>query len=85
MVNSSKDAATITMETIRWFDDAWNNIDTRLAIVHGKRTLRLLRTKVQELYSVNLTDFQIIDEFEEGEVPEDLISVIEKIIAFQGQ
>ncbi|HDX8444630.1 ATP-dependent nuclease [Aeromonas hydrophila] len=80
---NGKDPATITRETIKWFDEQWKSIDTRLNIVHGKKTIRLLREKVQQEYSVNLTDFQIIDAFSAKEVPADMIELIHKIHSYQ--
>lgn len=80
---NGKDPATVTKETIAWFDNIWNNFEKRLTIVHGKRTIRLLRDAVQKTYSVNMTDFQIIDSFNKEEVAADLVSLINKLEGFQ--
>lgn len=83
LAKTGKDSATVTKETIQWFDKQWGSIDARLKIVHGKRTIRLLRDRVQQEYSVNLTDFQIIDEHSANEVAEDMIELIQKIYKYQ--
>jgi hypothetical protein len=80
---TGKDSATVTKETIQWFEQQWSSMDTRLKIVHGKRTIRLLRERVQQEYSVNLTDFQIIDEHSADEVAEDMIELVHKIRQYQ--
>jgi energy-coupling factor transporter ATP-binding protein EcfA2 len=80
---NGQDSATITKETIRWFEVQWGDINARLSIVHGKKTIRLLRERVQQEYSVNLTDFQIIDEFRVGEVAKDIVKLIDKIGEYQ--
>lgn len=83
LAKNGKDPATITRETIKWFEDQWRSIDTRLNIVHGKRTIRLLREKIQQEYSVNLTDFQIIDAYSAKEVAGDMIELIHQIHRYQ--
>jgi len=80
---SGQDPATVTKETLQWFDGEWADLENRLSILHGKRTIRLLRDMVQQEYSVNLTDFQIIDEFTAEEVPEDMQQLIERICEYQ--
>lgn len=78
-----KDSATVTKETLHWFDENWTPLERRLSIVHGKRTIRMLRERVQSEYSVNLTDFQIIDEFHPDEVPDDMVELVKKIYQYQ--
>lgn len=80
---NEKDSATVTKETIAWFDDIWSDINKRMEIVHGKRTLRKLREIVQNKYSVNLTDLQIIDSFKISEIPSDLKKLIKSLEHFQ--
>jgi predicted ATP-dependent endonuclease of OLD family len=70
------DSADITTATINNFEKRWKNLDSRLEIVPGKEVLRQLREKVQQLYSVNLTDIKIIDEFQFDEIPPDLKNLI---------
>ncbi|NJN57294.1 MAG: hypothetical protein HC879_07205 [Leptolyngbyaceae cyanobacterium SL_5_9] len=80
---TGKDAATITTETIHWFDRKWKELDGRMEIVPGKQILRMLRDEVQKLYCVNLTDIRIIDEFICKEVPDDLAILIKNLEAFR--
>ena len=54
-----------------------------MAIVPGKTILRLLRNAIQEDYKVNLTDVQIIDEFEINEIPKDLYKLINQLETFR--
>lgn len=82
---SGKDSATITKETISWFDNIWSDLDKRMTIVHGKRTIRKLREIIQKKYSVNLTNYQIIDSFSKDEVPISLVNLINKIEKFQNK
>ena len=81
--NSGKDLATITTETIRIFDSKWNHLDARVKIIPGKKVVKMLREKVQELYSVSLTDIRIIDEFSLSEIPDDMISLIKDLEGFR--
>jgi hypothetical protein len=43
----------------------------------------LLRNAIQEDYKVNLTDVQVIDEFEKDEIPDDLLDLIEQLELFR--
>jgi energy-coupling factor transporter ATP-binding protein EcfA2 len=67
-----RDEATITAETMEWFDSKWATIPSRMEIVPGKDVLKGLREEIQSKYGVNLTDFRIIDEFRIEEIPTDL-------------
>lgn len=80
-----QDVATINAETIRVFNEKWSDINSRLCIVPGKNTLRDLRNEVDMLYSVNLTDIKIIDEFRRDEIPEDLIGLIGSLERIRNQ
>ena len=77
------DAATITMETLEWFETKWKTLEQRMEIVSGKQTLKMLRDEVQKLYCVNLTDIRIIDEFTRNEIPNDLVKLIERLEVFR--
>lgn len=77
------DTGTISRHAIEVFESLWTNIDSRMEIIPGKKTIRLLRTLVQEDYKVNLTDVQIIDEFDQHEIPSDLLKLIEHLEAFR--
>lgn len=77
--NRKQDVATINAETIKMFNENWSDINSRLSIVPGKDILRGLRSEIDRLYSVNLTDIKIIDEFCYAEIPEDFIALIESL------
>jgi hypothetical protein len=80
---TGKDTATITTETIIRFEAKWKNIDERMEIVPGKQILRMLRDEVQKLYSINLTDIKIVDEFTRAEIPDNLAVLIKKLEIFR--
>ena len=80
---TGKDAATITAETISQFEAKWMCLEERVQIVPGKQMLRMLREEIQKLYSVNLTDIRIVDEFLNKEMPEDLVRLIENLESFR--
>lgn len=77
------DTGTISREAIEVFEKLWGDIDSRMEVVPGKTTLRLLRGAIQEDYSVNLSDVKIIDEFEKEEIPEDLLQLIDDMESFR--
>ncbi len=74
--NRGHDVATINAETISIFNEKWSDINTRLSIVPGKNTLRELRSQIDCLYKVSLTDIRIIDEFKPDEIHQDLKDLI---------
>lgn len=80
---SGKDSGTISHEAIKVFEELWSDINSRMEIAPGKTALRSLRAKVQEDYNVNLSDVQIIDEFDLAEIPKDLCSLIDDLEAFR--
>lgn len=76
---SGIDSSTLNKKTIEMFDQKWNDLNTRVEIVPGKDVLRKLRTKISEIYSVNLTDFKIIDEFKVDEIPLDMKQLLDEL------
>jgi energy-coupling factor transporter ATP-binding protein EcfA2 len=80
---TGKDPATITKETIEWFENMWSALGTRMEVVPGKEVLGSLRKEIATLYSVTLTDFRIIDEFELEEIPSDLRELLRKLEEFR--
>lgn len=77
------DTGTISREAIEVFENLWVNIHSRMEVVPGKTTLRLLRAAIQEDYNVNLSDVKIIDEFNLKEIPEDLRKLINDMESFR--
>jgi hypothetical protein len=47
-----------------------------MAVVHGKDTLRALRTTIQNDYGISLSDNLIVGTFRKDEIPEDLQQLI---------
>lgn len=80
---SSIDKSTIHKQATVDFETKWKNINSRMSIVPGKEVLRRLRERIQADAGVNLTDFQIIDEFDVSEVPQDMKRLIADLEAFR--
>ena len=78
-----KDTSTVTREVLDSVEDRWENWETRLALVPGKKVLRRLREKLKAHFSINLTDIRIIDEFRTDEIPEDLVRLLKNLDAFR--
>lgn len=81
--HDKKDSATITTETISWFEKKWENLHDRMWIVPGKDILRTFRKEIQERYEITLSDYRIIDEFNRDEMPIDLIEMINRLEKFR--
>lgn len=77
------DQSTVTMETIRWFEQRWEDLDSRLRIVPGKEVLQKFREAVQQRWQVNLTDIRIIDEFRAEDLPHDLVTLLQSLESFR--
>jgi len=71
-----EDTSTITAEAIARLERAWNNLETRMAVVPGKVVLSALREKVSESYAVGLTDHRIVSAFDDEEVPGDIRALV---------
>lgn len=80
---TGKDLSTLNSESLKAFEEKWINLDIRMEIVCGKDVLRELRSKVNELYSVTLTDLRIMDEFDVDEIPEDLRNLITSLDTYR--
>ena len=81
--SSGKDSSTISQGAIDEFERIWKDLKSRMDIVPGKSILRALRDGVQSDYGVNLTDIQIVDEFEESEIPLDLKELVYELEEFR--
>jgi energy-coupling factor transporter ATP-binding protein EcfA2 len=77
--HTKRDNATIVAETISDFNFKWDKIDSRMEVVPGKEVLRALRSEIQCSYSVNLSDFKIIDEFRKEDIPKDIRDLLERL------
>lgn len=77
------DLSTLAEDVMRDVETKWENLESRLEIVSGKDVLKDLREQLSARYSVSLTDFRIIDEFREDEVPEDLARFLAELEEFR--
>ena len=77
------DLGTLAEDVMKDVETKWENLESRLEIVPGKDVLKDLREKLSARYSVSLTDFRIVDEFREDEVPEDLTRFLAELEAFR--
>ncbi|WNR45147.1 ATP-dependent nuclease [Paenibacillus roseipurpureus] len=50
------------LEVMKDFESKWKDLNYRMTSVKGKEVLRLLKAEVESIYSVKITDFNIIDE-----------------------
>ncbi|OAH98910.1 ATP-dependent nuclease [Methylomonas methanica] len=81
--SSGYDSSTVSRDAIDIFEEIWSNLELRMKIVPGKSTLKSLRDEIQAAYGVNLTDVQIVDEFDLTEIPADLNILINNLEAFR--
>jgi ABC-type multidrug transport system ATPase subunit len=81
--SSGYDSSTVSRDAIDIFEEIWSNLELRMKIVPGKSTLKSLRDEIQAAYGVNLTDVQIVDEFDSTEIPADLNILINNLEAFR--
>lgn len=80
---TGRDLADVNRQAMVWFNEQWNDLSKRLAIVPGKEVLREFRTAVQETYGVSLTDARIVEHMHRDEIPYDLVNLIRLIDNFR--
>ena len=80
---SSKDQSTITLETIKMFEESWNDVTERMHIVAGKETYGATIAYIQNAYGLNLTASKIIEAFREDEIPWDLRNLLYGLESFR--
>lgn len=83
LTKSSKDAATIAKETIQNFNMKWSNIQTRLQILPGKKTLKSIRNYIQNKYNISISDVKIVNEMKKNNINIELKDLFEKIVEFE--
>lgn len=81
--HSGKDSSTINLEAIEIFNRRWKDINGRLHIVPGKRTLSELVSRVQDEYNVSLTPAKIIDACRVTEIPSDFRQILQSLDDFR--
>lgn len=77
------DGSTLSKRVMHDFEEKWADLHRRMEIIPGKVVLKALRDVVQNELGINMTLFQIIDEFNEEEVAVDLRELIDKIEFFR--
>lgn len=80
---SDLDASTLSKQVMQEFEHNWSDIRTRMTIAPGKTVLRALRDTVQTDLGINLTDFQIIDEYKVSEIPVEIKTLINRLESFR--
>ncbi|MBI4202292.1 MAG: ATP-binding protein [Chloroflexi bacterium] len=70
--STGKDIATLSKETIDWFESQWSNIETRLQIVPGKVVFGKFIESIRQDFGLNLTKAQVVDAFTMVEFPDEL-------------
>ena len=77
------DLSTLAEDVMRDVEEKWESLESRLQVVSGKEVLKDLREQLSVRYSISLTDFRIIDQFREDEVPEDLARFLAALDEFR--
>ena len=77
------DLGTLAEDLMRDVDARWKRLNSRLEVVSGKHVLKELREQLSVRYSISLTDFRIIDEFRQDEIPEDLAQFLAELEEFR--
>ena len=77
------DLSTLAEDVMSDVETKWENLEGRLEIVPGKDVLKDVREHLSARYSISLTDFRIIDEFREDEIPEDLARLLAELEEFR--
>ncbi len=75
------DVATVLLEHGRRFEEKWQNLEKRMALVPGKALLTLLNTTLQEKYGVSVSVPQIISHMHRDEVETNLARFLTQLAA----
>lgn len=78
-----EDMSGVHKDTMINFRARWANLETRLALVPGKEVLRQLRQRVQDDFSVTLTDARIAEAMTRTDLPEDMRAMLEALDSFR--
>jgi energy-coupling factor transporter ATP-binding protein EcfA2 len=73
------DPATVAAEAMELFEKGWQKLETRLNLVPGKEVLSLLNQHLQTKYQISVTPLQVVGEFEQGEIPKEVLALIRRI------
>jgi hypothetical protein len=73
---------TVSAAAIGEVEDSWRDLDSRLEIIPGKEALSAVNQALQKGYGVNVTSTSIIDAMNQGEIPNEIKELIEKVAGF---
>jgi energy-coupling factor transporter ATP-binding protein EcfA2 len=83
--NPGLDIATSNTEVMTLFERDWQDLESRLRIVSGKKVLSALNGKLQKLLGISVSNRQICAQFRKEEVPEDLKILLKRVKDFSEQ
>lgn len=81
--SSGRDIGSVNRETIEWFDQRWESLESRLEIVPGKQVLGALRDRVKAKTGANLTDNRILGSIKTDEIPSDMAELVRGLDNFR--
>jgi energy-coupling factor transporter ATP-binding protein EcfA2 len=81
--STGQDSSRLYRDVMGPFGGRWAELDTRIALVSGKEVLREFRQRVQDSYSVTLTDARIIDCFNTEDIPADMRRLLGSLDTFR--
>ena len=81
--HTGKDPTTLHKESSEIFKTRWNNLETRLKIVPGKKTLKKFRKWAQDAFNINISDAQIINSFALPDIPPEIKSLCNDLNSFR--
>ena len=77
------DPATVGADVARWFDRAWGELETRLAVVPGKRVIQILNGYLQKKHQLALTWRMILSAMGEEEVAPEIRTLLKEMDDFR--
>ncbi len=80
---SRKDMKVLLGDARKEFMKSWNDLNSRLRIVPGKRTLAKLRQEISIRHKVTITDHRIISSFPKDNCPDDLKPLLDGLDEFR--
>jgi energy-coupling factor transporter ATP-binding protein EcfA2 len=80
---SGQDRSTITNSSLKWFEEMWANLDSRVEVVPGKTLFARFSAYVQETYGFTVTPRHVVDALLVSEIPAELRQVIRGLDGFR--
>ena len=79
----SIDDSTINKQLLMKFERDWNNFETRLKMIPGKKLLATFNAYLSERYGISLTPSLIIRSHKKDDIPAEMWDLLEKINSFR--